>query len=257
MTIRNDLAHFYDEQAKYWEVTRRKHRPEFDYVFEQIESHPSDEIRIVELGCGDGRLCRGLEQRSNKKIKYTGVDISKGLLDIAREKGPKHERIEAAMEEYVTECDQESVDFFISVASFHHLPDQKSRLLTLVNIYRALKYGGQHISFNWAFSQWFRKKMKRPIIYAWMLHIATFGRKNKRDIMVPFYTPDKKEKFTRYYHLFDLEELEYLTRKAGFITRELCYIATNGEKTQDRSHARNSLLVQEKNVSEEEEYQRK
>lgn len=257
MTIREDLANFYDEQAKFWEVTRRKHRPEFEYVLEQIEKHPSDEIHIVELWCGDGRLCRELQSKSTKKIHYTGVDISKGLLAIAKEKDPQHTWTEAAMEEYVATCEQESVDFFISVASFHHLPDQKSRLLTLVNIYRSLKYGGQHISFNRAYSRWFRKKMKRPIIQARAEHILSLWRKDKADIMVPFYTPTKDKKFVRYYHLFNLDELAYLTKKAGFITRELCYIETNGEKSQNVDNARNSLLIQEKNVSEEEEYERK
>ena len=71
MVIRDELENFYDEQAKFREVTRRKHRPEFDYILEQIEKYPKETIRLVELGCGDGRLYRELQDKSKKTIIYT------------------------------------------------------------------------------------------------------------------------------------------------------------------------------------------
>lgn len=141
---------------------------------------------------------------------------------------------------------------FVSVASFHHIPDKKTRLLTLINIYRLLAYSGIHISFNRALSNWFIKKMRKSVIKAWGLAALSFGKKSRNDIMVPFHTPTKDKTFMRYYHMFNLEELAYLTRKTGFILRELCYIATTGDKTMDRRNARNSLLIQEKNVSDDE-----
>lgn len=69
-----------------------------DYeLFGQIEAHLlrqvglADGMRLVDLGCGSGRLPAVLHGTMN--ISYVGIDIVQALLDYARKKAPKYEFI--------------------------------------------------------------------------------------------------------------------------------------------------------------------
>lgn len=57
------LQTFYDNQAEKFSGTRKRHWPEFDHIIEYIKkSFPTKkQLRILELGCGDGRLLGVLE----------------------------------------------------------------------------------------------------------------------------------------------------------------------------------------------------
>lgn len=255
MSIISDLAHFYDAKAEHYSETRKKHRHELEYILQWINNSEKKELRIVELWCGDGRTIKELREKTDKKIIYIWVDISQWLLDIGKKHSPKDERVCKPMEEYVTTLEQESVDFFISFASFQHLPDESKRMLTLMNIYRALTYGGKHITFNRAFSKWFRQKMKIPVMKAYWKSIISFGRNDKYDIMVPWSDQDKMQTYYRYYHMFSLKELRYLSNKAGFIVKECSFIDSKWAISDKVDDARNSYVVQEKNISRELDYQ--
>jgi ubiquinone/menaquinone biosynthesis C-methylase UbiE len=84
MSIQEDLALFYDDQATKYAQTREKYRSEADLFLDEIQSNPNKTLRILEFGCGSGRLLAQLESIKNKKIHYVGVDLSKKLLSIAK-----------------------------------------------------------------------------------------------------------------------------------------------------------------------------
>ena len=56
--ITKDLQHFYDTEAEKFSSTRKRHWPEFEYIRDMIKNNfpHKKSLRILELGCGDGRL---------------------------------------------------------------------------------------------------------------------------------------------------------------------------------------------------------
>ena len=86
MKVKQTIKEFYNNQAEKFSQTRTKIWPEFNYVAQEVERLLAfkDKIKILELGCGDGRLYRFLAEKFPGKIDYVGVDISEWLIQIAK-----------------------------------------------------------------------------------------------------------------------------------------------------------------------------
>jgi len=84
MDIKKSLASFYDIEAEKYYYTRNKHRSDADIFLDEIKNYGKKTIKILEFGCGSGRLLAHLTQLKDIKIMYVGVDISKKLLDFAK-----------------------------------------------------------------------------------------------------------------------------------------------------------------------------
>jgi ubiquinone/menaquinone biosynthesis C-methylase UbiE len=76
--IKNSVKNFYNIQAEKFSQTRNKLWPEFFYIKQEVEKllQIREKIRVLELGCGDGRVFRYLNELFPDRIEYTGVDIS-------------------------------------------------------------------------------------------------------------------------------------------------------------------------------------
>lgn len=189
-----------------------------------------------------------LYDRYGDRISYIGVDISQKLLDCARKSYPKAQWIHADMLSYVSDIQQQSVDICISLASFHHIPSAQERQQILHGIYAMLEYDGAHITINWAWSNWFRRKYAKAIRQAWRKRLSSAGTRDKRDLYVPFTNPDNQEKSYRYYHMFRVQELIDLSHISGFVLEEVSYIDKKGGLTDKKNAARNIRCVQRKKV---------
>ena len=257
--IKESVKNFYNAQAEKFSGTRKKQWPEFFYIKQEVEKILSQKwkIRILELGCGDGRLYRYLvDVFPKEQIEYTGVDISEGLINIAKEnwelrdenleKEVKCSFVVSDMLSFVEKQDQQSYDFVIAVASFQHIPKKYERLLILKNIYRILDYDGIVQMFNWSFSHWFFKKYTMQIVKAFLLWIVSIFTKPLNDIYIPWKNDWKV--YYRYYHIFFLFELKNLFKQSWFVIKELCYINREGNKSVSRKDARNSMIIAKKSV---------
>ena len=72
-----NLADFYTQSAHKWHHTRRRPRPEFDHIADYINKLQQDNLTVIEVGCGDGRLYGYLtEHCPTKTFIYIGVDVS-------------------------------------------------------------------------------------------------------------------------------------------------------------------------------------
>lgn len=252
MRIKNDLQTFYDTHAKHFSQTRKKNRPEFTYVLQEIEKLANNKkIRILELWCGDGRLLRYISERIDTGIEYTGVDFAQGLIDIAKSHTPsnkKHtaKRICEDMKKYVENTKQESYDFVICIASFQHIPTSKERLYIMKNIYKTLVYDGSVIMLNRALSQRAIKKYRKNYIASLLRAIIPGSKHTTRDLYIP--RKHKNGIEHRYYHFFSLKELHQLSIHSGFIVSQCQYIDTSYQLTQHVRNAQNSLLIGHKSV---------
>lgn len=108
--------------------------------------------KVLDLGCGNGRL---IDLLKDKKIKYLGVDNSRGLIKQAKE---YHSKEKFKVKNALNLNYKNEFDVIISSAVFNHMPDSNSRRQFLQNIYRALKPGGYFLMNNWNMWNSTRKK---------------------------------------------------------------------------------------------------
>ncbi|MFA7284426.1 MAG: class I SAM-dependent methyltransferase [Candidatus Absconditabacterales bacterium] len=285
------LAHFYTNQAQKRTDTRKKHRPEFDHILSDIQNSvvaqaiktSKSKLRIVELGCGDGRFADYLDQHLHIPFSYVGVDCAKGLISIAQEREYKHDVsfLVGDMTGYLESLTQESVDIIISIASIQHL-HKSARQACRNNAYRVLKYEGLHITTNRSYSRWMLHKHRDMMIIGFILQLLngkTFGR---HDYMIPFKTPIGKEEYNirnqpvivsvakqskqhdiatsqektkqgihtsyRFYHIYLLGELITRARTAGFVVQTATYVSAEGILIDNRKNSRNTYIVAVKDV---------
>ncbi|MEI7919821.1 MAG: class I SAM-dependent methyltransferase [bacterium] len=252
MDIKKSLANFYDAQAEKYAQTRNKHRSDADIFLNALQTYNKKTIRILEFGCGSGRLLSQLSQLKDIKINYTGIDISKNLLSFAKKQiPPKSTHIKATflcddIVHAITTFPQESFDFVIGIASFQHIPTPKERFFLTKNIYRILDYQGKCIMTNRSFSSWFIGKYKKALCTALRKYIYSLGKYERNNILIP--RKNGKTTSQRFYHIYTLRELKKLITMSGFIIENIGYIDNQGMIIPDWKISKNSLVIASKSI---------
>lgn len=70
MSIQEDLKTFYDAEAEKYAQTREKHRSDANIFLNEIKKNKKKDLRILEFGCGSGRLLKHLAEIPDKRITY-------------------------------------------------------------------------------------------------------------------------------------------------------------------------------------------
>ena len=148
---------------------------------------------LLNLGCAHGPDFLPFKD----SFKLYGVDFSDEMLKLARRYALKYDfNVKLSLGDVrQLPYPDNSFDWAISVATYHHIKGKQERLKALNELKRVLKPGGEVFITVWNRCQpgfWFKPK----------------------DLYVPWRKKD--ETLYRYYHLFSYAELENLVRKAGF-----------------------------------------
>jgi 2-polyprenyl-3-methyl-5-hydroxy-6-metoxy-1,4-benzoquinol methylase len=86
------------------------------FVLAQI---PVGDARVLEVGCGAGRLARAIAARG---ASVTAIDASPEMIGLARERSPNDPRIDFIYGDFsVQDLGSEPYDCVVSVATLHHL----------------------------------------------------------------------------------------------------------------------------------------
>lgn len=132
-SVISDEGEFNPFLERGWDTLRRR--------FEVMVS-PPENARLLDVGCGTGQS-RQIYDRKITPSLYTGVDLSKNAIEVARVKFP---------DSHWTVCDacalpMESEQFDIVAFSsvLHHIPDFGR---ALVEAHRVLKPGGKVFAFD-------------------------------------------------------------------------------------------------------------
>jgi SAM-dependent methyltransferase len=148
--------------------------------------------KLLNIGCAHGPDFLPFV----KNFDLYGLDLSIEMVRLAGKYAKKYD-----FTPYVVQADannlpflDESFDWAISVATYHHLKGKPDRLNALKELHRILKPGGEAFITVW--NRW------QPRF--WL---------TRKDTMVPWHIKD--EVVNRYYHLFSYGELERLVRQAG------------------------------------------
>jgi len=201
-----DTEKGYDQMANKFSGTRSFFWPDLAFIKDHVDANS----QILDFGCGNGRL---LEILKDKDVDYYGVDISKNLLDIARDRYPK----------FAAHITQNSADpklnfsdnFFdsvISIAVFHHSPSSQYRLALAEELYRVTKPGGKIIVSVWNLWQ---KRYRKHIWKNSFEKIIGQSNLDFRDCEIPFKN-NTGQVFTRFHHAYTEHELAELFKSAGF-----------------------------------------
>lgn len=169
---------------------------------------------ILDWGCGNGRLVYLL---ADKKVSYFGLDQSVGLLAEAKKQWT--DKIKSGQVKFFSTATRPkifSVEFFdlaFLIASFHHLPDEETRLSLLKKIYKELKVKGKIIITVWNLeSDWAQSKFKKD-----------WEKMNENDFVIPWKNGKGELIVKRYYHHFGQAELKSLLQRAGFKNIKMSY----------------------------------
>jgi tRNA (uracil-5-)-methyltransferase TRM9 len=149
--------------------------------------------KLLNVGCAHGPDFIPFKE----SFELYGVDFSPKMLELAQKYAEKYQfKVE------LKEADarslpyaNDSFDWAIAVAIYHHIEGDGERLKALKELYRVLKPGGEAFITVW--NKWQSRFWFRP-----------------KDIQVPW--KNKDEILYRYYHLFSYGELEKLLRQASF-----------------------------------------
>lgn len=211
---------------------------------EFISDYAKTGDKVLDFGCGNGRL---LELFSDKKIDYSGLDISEKLIDIAREKYSDVNFFKISSLQTTLPFADDYFNTVYSIAVFHHFPSMKYREDVAKELYRVTKKNGHIVITVWNLWQ---KKYIKNIVKNWVNKLKGDKNLDWKDCYIPFTDnsvhPVKSaeggaqqfngvNKFQRFHHAFTKRELKSLFKKAGFLV-EQCRVV-NG---------RNILLIGKK-----------
>ncbi len=139
--IIESVKNTYDTIGKEFSASRQYIWPDLKPFLTDVKSESS----VLDVGCGNGRLLLGLP----KSIKYTGLDISKELLNEAKKAHPEHKFIETDITKDTIWKHLPQYDYIYSIAVLHHLPTEKDQLFVLKQIKKHLKPNGKILITSW------------------------------------------------------------------------------------------------------------
>ncbi len=189
----------YDKFAEKWDKTRERAWPEFEVFSPLIKKGD----RLLDLGCGNGRLRQFTSTDLVRDGDYFGFDLSEELLKIARKKYPRDNFFKGSFANPLP-FGADNFNWVISIAAFHHLLCKKEQQVFLKEVYRTLKPGGKVFLTTWVL----------PKKYFWSNFWA--GRVFTKNWNVPF----GKEKHPRTYRYVNEKDLNRLLTSVGFIVEK-------------------------------------
>jgi len=195
----------YEDDARTFDETREKHI--YSPLLEMLQEVFLG-ARVLDVGCGNGRLLRVLAERH---AKYVGVDQSESLINICKGKYPEYK---FAVEDILNlgNLSDYDFDYVFCIAVLHHLPSADLRLQALKQLKNKIKANGKIVLTVW--NMWPQEKY-RKMIYKFTL-LKFFGRVKADfgDVLFDWRAPNSQMS-KRYYHMFTKREVEKLAKKVG------------------------------------------
>lgn len=153
---------FYHHFAHRFDATRDHPWPGWHQLLDQLPASSAEGyLRILDVGCGNGRLATFFDQNSGLPFTYLGVDSCLSLLAAARQKTRSVPQARFAAGELVTGplasvCRKPpggEFDLITCFAVLHHLPGHTQRTELVTRLASHLRPGGILALSVWKFDQ--------------------------------------------------------------------------------------------------------
>ena len=192
----------YNDFAKTFSNSRKNMKwEEIDYFLSFLDW--KNNLEILDIWCWNWRFLSHLKENKIWYSEYLWVDLSEWLLEEALEFHPEARFLHLNMLDL--EKISEKFNNIFLIASFHHLNNYEDRLNVLKKLYNLLEVDWTIYMTNWSLnSELNKEKYSKSII---MDSKNNFG---SLDYNIKIWD------FDRYYHCFDLSELDDLFKKAWF-----------------------------------------
>ncbi|HQY92271.1 class I SAM-dependent methyltransferase [Caldilinea sp.] len=171
--------------------------------------------RILDVGCGNGRLARALAQRGIAGA-YLGVDADERLLDLAAAQTADLERltcrfaqVDLAQENWFMRHDATRYDAIVCLAVLHHFPGYDLRRRLVAEMAGLLTPHGLLALSTWQFLSAPRFAQR---LLAWEAIGLSEADVEPGDALLPW---NQGAPAVRYVHNLDLEEIERLAAECG------------------------------------------
>ncbi len=203
---------FYTEFASAFSETRSSAQTRLD----RIVAYIGDAGKILDIGCGNGRLAERLE-REGKRARYVGVDASPQLITIALTRKMHLRHIVADF--FVADITQPnwsapfadtSFEVAVALAVLHHIPSFDLRAAVLRDVRTLLSPGARLVLTNWAFD---RTERQRKRIVPWSRVGLDESVLEPGDALLAW---QRGGVGYRYCHLITPEEMQRLAEQSGF-----------------------------------------
>ena len=195
-------------------------RPASDPALARILPHIPQRARVLDLGCGNGRLAELLDgERAG--TSYVGVDAVEELLKIARRRSQGLSNVSASYHlldlsapDWSRPLRGDAFDCVLALAVLHHVPAWERRAGLLKEARALLSPRGKIVVSVWQFLD--SERMRRKI-RPWSEAGLSAARVDAGDYLLDW---RRGGRGLRYCHLVDDEEMERLAADAGLTVRE-------------------------------------
>lgn len=214
--ILNLVKESYRDIAEDFDITRNKRIwPEL----EKLASMAKDGDKVLDVGCGNGRLGKVFEE---KNIKYIGVDNSSKLIEIAKknfESRPDKYEFSGGDILELGKIPQINFDFVFSIAVLHHLPGKGLRINALKQLKNKISDNGKIILSVW--NMWPQAKFRKLIFKYTALKLLGKNKMDFGDIIFEWKNNQGDKLAQRYYHAFTKFGLKQIIKKSGLETEKI------------------------------------
>ncbi len=213
----------YDNIAFGFSKTRQGFWSDLNFITNYIEN----DQKILDLGCGNGRLLNILQ---NKKIEYIGIDNSEKLLIQAQQQYPDFREKFLKADALNLPFIDDEFDRIISIAVLQHIPSKAYRIKFLEEAFRTLKKEGKLVLTVWLVKNGSSYYRSVNNILNNVKSFFGFSKMDVNDLLIPFKVDNKTNLGNRYVHAFSLKELKALFKQTGFKIEKSGYTLDKNNK---------------------------
>ena len=129
--MNNDIRTQFDQVSQKYDEQRKKLIPCFEDLYNiatTLAASEKDTLSVLDLGAGTGLMSSFILQK-HPNSKLTLIDLSEGMLDIAKARFSDNTSIEFVLSDYTQFEYTKKYDLVISSLSIHHLTDSEKKEL--------------------------------------------------------------------------------------------------------------------------------
>lgn len=213
---------FYRRFAAPFSESRRNLQPGVQRLLHRIPI----KARLLDLGCGNGRLWIGLNQ-AGFQGEYVGLEWSQELLALARQnvegeavtaqQRPLFFHADLTDTSWVNRIPPAPYEVIVAFAVLHHLPGNATRIALCQTVRQIISKEGFFILSAWQFMRSTRWKAR---LLPWETIGLTQAQVEEGDFLLDW---RRGGYGLRYVHLFDEDELHLLAQQSQFRITETFY----------------------------------
>ncbi|MGE5425541.1 MAG: class I SAM-dependent methyltransferase [Bacillota bacterium] len=208
LELKDKVRESYRLSAKHFTATRKKGLAD-DFLWAAGQIGEND--RILDAGCGSGRLLEAVEIGPER---YVGIDGSELLLGYAREIYPGYRFEQGELEDLEI---KDEFDCIFCSAVISHIPGRENRTLVLKAFLNAAKDGGKLVISVWKF----RGKYRRLLHLARIKSLLGLNPYGWNEIVFDWKSDDGRPLAKRYYHYFSKRAFLREIAASGWLVKEL------------------------------------